>query len=69
MKNNISNKVHEQIQKSYKLMKKRGYDLGLLEEIITKLSQGIHLKTNIKIICRQEIFPDIMSAILNQIGS
>ena len=22
-------------------MKKRGYDLGLLEEIITKLSQGI----------------------------
>ncbi len=51
MKNNILNKVHEQIQKSYKLMKKRGYDLGLLEEIITKLSQGIHLKTNIKIIC------------------
>ncbi len=44
MKNNVSNKVHEQIQKSYKLMKKRGYDLGLLEEIITKLSQGIPLK-------------------------
>ncbi|HFI0083640.1 type II toxin-antitoxin system YafQ family toxin [Streptococcus sp. P25B114] len=44
MKNNISNKVHEQIQKSYKLMKKRGYDLGLLEEIITKLSQGIPLE-------------------------
>lgn len=34
-------KFTNKFKKSYKLMKKRGYDLGLLEEIITKLSQGI----------------------------
>ncbi len=37
-------KFTNKFKKSYKLMKKRGYDLGLLEEIITKLSQGIPLE-------------------------
>ncbi|MBU0278724.1 MULTISPECIES: type II toxin-antitoxin system YafQ family toxin [unclassified Gemella] len=37
-------KYTNKFKKSYKLMKKRGYDLSLLEDVITKLSKGIPLE-------------------------
>lgn len=37
-------KYTNKFKKSYKLMKKRGYDLTLLENVITKLSKGIPLE-------------------------
>lgn len=37
-------KYTNKFKKSYKLMKKRGYDLSLLEAVITKLSKGIPLE-------------------------
>ena len=37
-------KFTNKFKKSYKLMKKRGYDISLLEEVIYQLSQGIPLE-------------------------
>ena len=36
-------KFTNKFKKSYKLIKKRGYDISLLEEVIYQLSQGIPL--------------------------
>lgn len=38
-------KFTNKFKKSYKEMKKSGYDLNLLEEIISKLSQGLPLES------------------------
>lgn len=37
-------------KKNFKLIKKRGYDISLLNEVIIKLQNGIKLIKNIKII-------------------
>ena len=52
-----------QFKKDYKLAKKRGLNIKLLKEVVSKLAN-----VNIKIICYQEIGVDIESVIYNQIG-
>ena len=37
-------------KKNFKLIKKRGYDISFLNEVIIKLQNGIKLDKNIKII-------------------
>ena len=43
MRTNVSSKIHFGVQESYKLMKKRGLDLTLLDEAVDMLRQGKQL--------------------------
>ena len=55
-------------KKSYKLMKKRGLDLNLLDKVVDELRQGNLLTKSIKTICSKVNMPGFMSAISNQTG-
>ena len=55
-------------KKSYKLMKKRGLDLSLLDEVVDKLRQGIPLDEKTMTTNSPALLPDSVNAISGQTG-
>lgn len=45
-------------KKSYKLMRKRGFDVSLLDEVVETLMQGLHLSLGIATMDDQDVFKD-----------
>lgn len=45
-------------KKSYKLMRKRGFDVSLLDEVVETLCRGLHLSLGIATMDYQDVFKD-----------
>lgn len=45
-------------KKSYKLMRKRGFDVSLLDEVVETLMRGLHLSLGIATMDDQDVFKD-----------